>query len=168
MAKGKPKKGSFIGDTGEREEDVIIANVPSAMEKKQKSVKPPEYPRGIKKIASYSGVTRVMKCADKKCGGFDEIVNIYVYPEGAVTNYPDDVVDRYTNEHNISKHSVRNHGFKELSIWGKKEAAAGSPYDEMSKNWVSSKKGAQAAPRHKKRSKPVKRIISAKRGNTKR
>ena len=38
-----------------------------------------EYPRGIKKIASYGGVARIMKC-EGKCGGFDEIVNIYVYP----------------------------------------------------------------------------------------
>lgn len=130
------------------------------------SLKTEEYTHGIKKIASYSGVTRIMKC-DGKCGKFDEIVNIYVYPEGIVNNYPDDVIDKYTHEHTISKHNVRNHGYKELSIWGKKEAADGSPYDEISKKWVTAKKGGEAASRHKKKSKPVRRIPVSKRGNAK-
>jgi len=97
----------------------------------------PEYTRTIKKIASYSGVVRTMEMGDD--GKFKEIINIYVYPEGIVDNYPDKVADRYMDENSISKQAVRDHGQKKLAIWGRND-----PY------------GA-ATPRRKKASHSVKR-----------
>jgi len=94
-----------------------------------------EYSRGIKKIASYSGVTRIMKC-DGKCGKFDEIVNIYVYPKGIREKEylsPDNkVIDPFSDDHSISKKNVKNDN---------------------------------VAYRHKKGSKPVRRMTVPKRGN---
>lgn len=95
-----------------------------------------EYSRGIKKIASYSGVTRIMKC-DGKCGKFDEIVNIYVYPKGirSEADYKaagSKVIDEFDDDHSISKKNVKNEN---------------------------------VAYRHKKRSKPVRRMTVPKRGN---
>jgi|WetSurMetagenome_2_1015567.scaffolds.fasta_scaffold07672_3 hypothetical protein len=95
-----------------------------------------EYSRGIKKIASYSGVTRIMKC-DGKCGKFDEIVNIYVYPKGirSEADYKaagSPVIDGFTDENSISKKNVKNEN---------------------------------VAYRHKKKSKPVRRMTTPKRGN---
>jgi hypothetical protein len=70
-----------------------------------------EYTRGIKKIASYSGVTRVMKC-NGKCGKYDDIVNIYVYPSGIyedVYDSPDNkVIGQFTGDNAISKKNVKN------------------------------------------------------------
>jgi hypothetical protein len=106
-------------------------------EEEEMKVPKEEYIRGLQKIASYSGVTRIMKC-DGKCGKFDEIVNIYVYPNGirseadykAAGSKP---VDYFTDEHSISKKNVKNEN---------------TEY------------------RHKKRSKPVKRMTVLKRGNS--
>lgn len=100
----------------------------------------PEYKRTIKKIASYSGVVRTMQMGDD--GKFKEIINIYVYPDGIVANYPDEVADRYSDENSISKQAVRNHGHKNLAIWGKNDV-----YDATG----------SAVSRHKKSSHPVKR-----------
>ena len=107
-----------------------------------------EYTRGIKKIASYSGVARIMKC-DNKCGGFDEIVNIYVHPDGRVEEEyrAGPVIDKYIGENTISKQGVRDHGHKDLTYWGK--------HDE-------------SKARRKKTSKPIRRMTIPKRGNTKR
>jgi len=70
-----------------------------------------EYTRGIKKIASYSGVTRVMKC-NGKCGKYDDIVNIYVYPSGIyedVYDSPDNkIIGQFTGDNAISKKNVKN------------------------------------------------------------
>jgi len=101
-----------------------------------------EYPRGIKKIASYSGVTRTMRFKDKS-GEFDEIVNVYVYPNGIVDDYEDKVIDQYLGENAISKQNVRKYGDKGKTIWGKREEAAGYIPPEA---------------RHKKASKPMKRV----------
>lgn len=99
------------------------------------SLKTDEYTHSIKKIASYSGVTRIMKC-DGKCGKFDEIVNIYVHPKGIRENeYKDPsnkIIDKFDDEHTISKKNVKNDN---------------------------------VAYRHKKRSKPMRRMTVPKRGN---
>jgi hypothetical protein len=102
----------------------------------------PEYDNGIQKIASYSGVTRTMRFKDKS-GKFDEIVNIYVYPDGIVTDYDDKIIDKYIGENAISKQNVRNHGNKSKTIWGKREDEAGY---------------VPPASRNKKHSKPMKRV----------
>lgn len=39
------------------------------------------YPKAFKKVASYSGTTRIMKCQNGQCGEFDNIINIYVDPD---------------------------------------------------------------------------------------
>lgn len=104
-------------------------------EEEEATVGNDEYSRGIKKIASYSGVTRIMKC-DGKCGKFDEIVNIYVYPKGireAEYKSPDNkVIDEYIGDNAISKKNVKNDNI---------------------------------AYRRKKGSKPVRRMTVPKRGN---
>jgi hypothetical protein len=84
--------------------------------KKKKRIKEinPEYDRGIQKIASFSGITRTMKLNDKT-GQFDEIVNVYVYPDGIVDDYENKVV-------RLSKQHVRDYGHKNLSFWGRREA----------------------------------------------
>lgn len=93
-----------------------------------------EYPRGIMKIASYSGVVRRMKCTDdKKCGKLgkgagkpiDEIVNIYVYPDGAVNDYPNHVVDPLTTNNAISKINTYKYDAGQNAIWIKREKKAG-------------------------------------------
>jgi hypothetical protein len=126
------------------------------IEKKVKKERVPwhlaeEYPRSIMKIASYSGVTRIMDCNDKKCGGYDKIVNIYVYPDGIVDDYPNNVIDPLTTDHTISKQGVREHGNDNMAIWRKRE---------MRSNLTSER--AKIASRIKKSSKSVKHIASHK------
>jgi len=102
-----------------------------------------EYPRGIMKIASYSGVVRRMDCGSKKCSGFDEIVNLYVYPDGIVDDYPNNVIDPLTTSNEISKQSTHKHGSAGQSIWGKREKKEGE--------------SSRTVPRVKKHSVPPKR-----------
>jgi len=109
----------------------------------------PQYTRGLKKIASYSGVLRIMKCTNK-CGKFDDIANIYVFPTGAeVSAYnvaENKVVDELIGQNSISKSAVRKHGYKNLARWGS--------HDTLE-------------DRRKKLSNPVKRITSKKKKNGK-
>lgn len=131
-----------------QEIDTTVVEPPEGYspEEKKKKVNP-EYGYSIKKIASYSGVTRIMKC-DNKCGGFDEIVNIYVHPDGKVEDEykTGPVIDKYIGQNSISKQAVRDHGHKDLTFWGKTD---------------------QGTPRRKKSSKPVRRMTVPKRGNMK-
>lgn len=148
MAKQAPKTKKIV----KHEEEDAFTPV-SPIGKKTKGINP-EYPRGIKKIASYSGMTRTMRFKDKS-GKFDEIVNIYVYPDGIVDDYEDKVIDRYIGENAISKQNVRNYGQKNKALWGKREEEVG--YTPT------------AAARHSKASKPMKRVtILRKSGKSKR
>jgi|WetSurMetagenome_2_1015567.scaffolds.fasta_scaffold30656_3 hypothetical protein len=131
-----------------KDNDATVVEPPEGYNPDEKKKKvSPEYDRSIKKIASYSGVTRIMKC-DNKCGGFDDIVNIYVYKGGKFEdeykNAP--VIDEYMGENSISKQAVRDHGHKDLTFWGRTD---------------------EGKPRRKKVSHPVKRRTIKKRGNVK-
>jgi len=122
-------------------------DVKNEVKKEETQVDKDGYIRGIQKIASYSGVARIMKC-DHKCGGFDDIINIYVYPNGAVVseyNNPDNkVIGQYHGDNSISKDAVRKHGFKNLAMWGKNDT--------------------KIASRHKIGTNPIKRISAHKKG----
>lgn len=151
-------KGAIGTDREYKVEDTIV-NTPvedapvedtGKKSKKRKKVDNSEYLRTIQKIASYSGITRTMKIKDKN-GQFDEIVNIYVYPNGAVTtNYDKRYVDKTRGDHTISKQAVRDAGSKNLSFWGRAEDAKGLPQKRV-----------------KKLSKPMKRVKVLKRASVK-
>lgn len=102
------------------------------------------YPNGIKKIASYSGVTRIMKCTNK-CGKFDDIINLYVFPDGVVQdeyNNPENkIIDEYLGQNSINNKAVTH---KDLTIWSKR---------------------GNIADRKKKLSKSVKRLVIHKHKN---
>jgi hypothetical protein len=100
-----------------------------------------EYPRGLKKIASYGAVVREMDC-DRGCGKYKKILNVYVYPNDILdVQYADaPVIDGIHGENSISKQNVRKHGEKDKAIWSKHDSEVEG-----------------IAARHKKPSKPVHR-----------
>lgn len=79
------------------------------------------YPRAIKKIASYSGTTRVAKCNDPdRCNGFDEFINIYVDENGYIIddyNKPDNKIMNLSGSHDILPDNVKH---KDRTFWGNK------------------------------------------------
>ena len=92
--------------------------------RRKKTIAEDDYQRGIKKIASYSGVARIMECTNK-CGKFDDIVNIYVFPNGVVEDEYNDpnnkVIDEFLGQNTISSKSVKD---KDLTLWSKNRAVA--------------------------------------------
>jgi hypothetical protein len=153
MPKTTGKTSTFKNEPVDESKTAVF---PKEFHKKLKKEKTPwhlaeEYPRSIMKIASYSGVTRIVDCNDKKCGGYDKIVNIYVYPEGIVDDYPNTVVDPLIGDNKISKQGVRDHGHDNMAIWRKRE---------MRSNLTSEK--VKTTSRIKKSSQLVKRIASHK------
>lgn len=102
------------------------------------------YPNAFRKIASYSGTTRIMKCKGN-CGAFDDIINIYVDPEGAQIDQYKSANNRYMNLKGNNDVDPSKVSHKDLTFWKGKPKSINAEY------------------RHKKKSKPVKRSNKSKR-----
>ena len=79
------------------------------------------YPKAFKKVASYSGTTRIMKCKDHQCGDFDNIINIYVDPDkGMMVHEYESPKNRIMNAAGNDDVLPSNVTHKELTFWGGK------------------------------------------------
>jgi len=99
-----------------------------------------EYPHAFRKVASYSGTARVMKCATGQCGNFDDIINIYVDPEGVQVEQYRGANNRTMNLKGNNDVDPENVKRKDFTFWGGKPKEVSAEY------------------RKKKHSTPVKRI----------
>lgn len=125
MAKSKRKPTGEIYEGEEYEATPVITQKP------KKQIKySDEYTRGISKIASYSGTIRRMKIKDGKMmkdgkwdeSPFDEIINIYVNPNGEIIDYNRmSFKNTMRDNPSISKKSVRAYGESDKALWAKAE-----------------------------------------------
>jgi hypothetical protein len=103
-----------------------------------------EYPKAFKKIASYSGTTRIMKCKGN-CGEFDDIINIYVDVDGQFIR-KDSPVMNAKGKKDVDPANVQR---KDLTFWGGTPRAVTAEYRHKKPSKVVSRKGKLAMRRTK-------------------